>query len=166
MFKKNASQQRTKPFKFKLKSRLSLMTNKTFSEPLRFWFAYGLCQKTVASTFFSSSFTTKNKQQHFFCNFKNQLLWNVQLLPFFFAVSLNSYAQVRRGNLVLPSGKLFKTSNLLKAEPFEKKLTKNSKQKSSCKFFKRLKQNVRGVAKNAVDHKHGGKGRGGVLRGF
>ena len=33
-------------------------------------------------------------------------------------------------------------------------------------FFKKKRISVRGVAKNSVDHKHGGKGRGGVLRNF
>lgn len=73
---------------------------------------------------------------------------------------------MRKGILVLPSGKSLKAPTFLKAEPFEKKLTKSNNNKSSCKYFKQQKQNVRGVAKNAVDHIHGGKGRGGVLRGF
>lgn len=157
---------RNKPFKFKSKAKASLSLNRAYGQPLNFWSAYGLNQKTVASTFFLSNFTAKTSKCYLFFKFTKQLLCNIQLLPFFFAISLNSYSKMRKGILVLPSGKSLKAPTFLKAEPFEKKLTKSNNNKSSCKYFKQQKQNVRGVAKNAVDHIHGGKGRGGVLRGF
>jgi ribosomal protein L2 len=66
----------------------------------------------------------------------------------------------------MPSGSLYKSTAIFLASNFFKKKTTVITNKSSTFFFKKKRLSVRGVAKNAVDHKHGGKGRGGVLRGF
>lgn len=109
---------------------------------------------------------SKNKTYALFTNFEKTLLCNINLLSCFFVVSTNSYCKLHKNGLRLPSGELLTLPKFWKGEAFEKKQTTQPKRKSSYFFFKKLKQSVRGVAKNAVDHKHGGKGRGGVLRGF
>jgi hypothetical protein len=85
---------------------------------------------------------------------------------FFFAVSLNSYAFKQKNFIRLPSGQSFNCKEYLRASLFLKQRTQPLFTKASSFFFKKKRISVRGVAQNAVDHKNGGSGRGGVLRGF
>ena len=166
MYKNKISQQRYRPFRFKQQSNACLIANKASSRQIYFWVAYTLNQKTISSSFFLTNLIPINKQSFVFTGAEKKLICNINLLACFFSVSLNSYAKLHKEGIRLPSGELLKQTSFLKTELFEKKQTKQSRSKSSYFFFKKLKQTVKGVSKNAVDHKHGGKGRGGVLRGF
>lgn len=96
----------------------------------------------------------------------NTLICNIVLTGKVLASCANTYARKISNGVRLPSGKLFKSTPYLPASNFSKKNTTLLNKKASVFFWKKKKIVVRGVAKNASDHKHGGKGRGGVLRGF
>ena len=96
----------------------------------------------------------------------NSLLCNVTFNFYTFSSSANVFSKKTARGVRLPSGALFKTSTVTLANFFSKKPTALLTAKSSTFFWKKRRISVRGVAKNAVDHAHGGKGRGGVLRGY
>lgn len=69
-------------------------------------------------------------------------------------------------NLTAPSGvsvKLFRKTSLVEGKTAS---YLNFIRKSNKFFFRKSKLSVRGVAKNACDHKNGGKGRGGIPKIF
>lgn len=82
------------------------------------------------------------------------------------ACCTNTYAKKISNGIRLPSGKFIKNIKTALASKFSKKNTTLLRHKASVFFWKKKRIIVRGVAKNANDHNHGGKGRGGVLRGF
>ena len=97
---------------------------------------------------------------------KGDLFCNCLVAGRLIASSPNTYAKKISTGIRMPSGSLYKSTVIFLASNFLKKKTTVISNKSSTFFFKKKRLSVRGVAKNAVDHKHGGKGRGGVLRGF
>jgi len=103
-----------------------------------------------------SAFITSRKEPLCSLVFKN----------LFFASSLNSYAFKQKNRIRLPSGQSFNYKGHLRASLFLKRQQLPLFAKASAFFFKKKRIPVRGVAQNAVDHKNGGSGRGGVLRGF
>ena len=94
------------------------------------------------------------------------LFCNIFYLAKTYATSANTFGKKTSAGIRLPSGAQLKGINLSLATNFVKKQTPLLGKKSSTFFFKKKRISVRGVAKNSVDHKHGGKGRGGVLRNF
>lgn len=85
---------------------------------------------------------------------------------FFFSTSSNTFSIIKKKMLVLPSGTLFLFLPIIFYSAFQSSLMSELSKKSSKFFYKKKKLYVRGVAKNANDHPHGGSGRGGVLRGY
>lgn len=85
---------------------------------------------------------------------------------FFFATSSNTFAVLKKKMLVLPSGVSLLFLPVIFYTAFQSSLMAELSKKSSKFFYKKKKLYVRGVAKNANDHPHGGSGRGGVLRGY
>ena len=83
-----------------------------------------------------------------------------------YATGTNTFGKKTSSGVRLPSGSQLKRVGSFIAANFSKKHTALLGKKSSTFFFKKKRISVRGVAKNSVDHKHGGKGRGGVLRNF
>ena len=83
-----------------------------------------------------------------------------------YATGTNTFGKKTSSGVRLPSGSLLRRVGPFIAANFSKKHTALLGKKSSTFFFKKKRISVRGVAKNSVDHKHGGKGRGGVLRNF
>jgi ribosomal protein L2 len=83
-----------------------------------------------------------------------------------YATGVNTFGKKISSGVRLPSGNQLKRVGSFIAANFSKKQTALLGKKSSTFFFKKKRISVRGVAKNSVDHKHGGKGRGGVLRNF
>lgn len=83
-----------------------------------------------------------------------------------YATSANTFGKKSSSGVRLPSGIHLKGIPFILTCSFVKKKTTLLGKKSSTFFFKKKRISVRGVAKNSVDHKHGGKGRGGVLRNF
>lgn len=94
------------------------------------------------------------------------LLCNIILTGKVLACCANTYAKKISNGVRLPSGRLIKNTATVLAFKFVKKNTTLLRHKASVFFWKKKRIIVRGVAKNANDHNHGGKGRGGVLRGF
>ena len=85
-----------------------------------------------------------------------------------YAKSPGSFAKLLTGakTLRLPSGAaiLVGSLNAASAVPARAPQVEYSNRKSSKLFFKQSKISVRGAAKNAVDHRNGGKGPGGIRK--
>lgn len=107
----------------------------------------------------------------FFINLKKQqkLRGYFTKLNFSFFVFASSYLSLFRvlpRSCRLPSGQSFFVSTYFLCSLPQSKFFFDLRPKSSCFFFKKKRIGSRGVAQNACDHPNGGKGRGGVIRGF
>lgn len=162
MFKKH----RYRPFKYKKKSFFFLGKLLPSDQKINFFVNYFLYNKAKANFFFLPSVVSSTKNPTFILTNLKDLVCNIAIKALFFSKSTNTYAKKTAKGFRLPSGNTLKTDSVSNFEIFEKKQINLYKKKASSFFFKKIKQTVRGVAKNAVDHPHGGKGRGGVLRGF
>lgn len=156
--------QRFRKFKFKnvKKHRAPLLTLK--NEKIKLFFKRELSHKRVLTQFF-----LRENIAGFYSNTKlkkeGSLIANI-FYKFFFATSSNTFSILKKKNLVLPSGVVLLFLPVLFYSAFQSNLMAELSKKSSKFFYKKKKLYVRGVAKNANDHPHGGSGRGGVLRGY
>ena len=91
---------------------------------------------------------------------------NVVLDHIEIATSDQSYSTVSSGLLKLPSGLVWNVGGLTSYTILQVTRIRMGPSKSSRFFFKQQRLVVRGVAKNPRDHSNGGKGRGGIFRGF
>lgn len=164
MFKSKRSVQRFRPFKSVTK-KPAIFVNTTKRPQLIYTLINYMFLSKLRFSCFSvpNSFKTATpvntlKKGDLFCN----CLVSGRTI----ASSPNTYAKKISTGIRMPSGSLYKSTAIFLASNFLKKKTTVITNKSSTFFFKKKRLSVRGVAKNAVDHKHGGKGRGGVLRGF
>jgi hypothetical protein len=81
------------------------------------------------------------------------------------AVAPGSFCLITsRGAVVAPSGVCGAAAAPRAADRGRQHVGDYAPKKSSKFFFKRSKLSVRGSAKNAVDHRNGGKGTGGILK--
>jgi hypothetical protein len=117
---------------------------------------------------FSSSFlNTKPLTQMGSCLKEGGIITAILKKKNLIAVSGGSYAVLYKKKyffVLLPSGISKKVNLELRALLGRGLFRTSSSLKSSKFFFKLSKVSVRGCAKNAVDHKNGGSGRGGIRR--
>ena len=94
------------------------------------------------------------------------LISSVSLGYNFFSCAANSFCRKVAAGLRLPSGTFLSKSKPIHYLAYTRLGLTTARAKSSNTFYSKKKIAVRGVAKNANDHSNGGKGRGGILRGF
>ena len=164
MFSKRRSNQRFRRFNHKQSKNPFLFSTFTQPQLLLFIKNYTLFSKSRFPNFYVPSASAEHSS--FLPRGANSLLCNVAFSVYSFSSSSNVFSKKTARGLRLPSGTLFKTGRVVLANFFSKKRTSLLTAKSSTFFWKKCRVSVRGVAKNAVDHAHGGKGRGGVLRGY
>lgn len=156
--------QRFKPFRPRPRAGLSFTKTAEHLQLIYFVSNYAFCLK---QRFYCLGMPQEYGTGNIFLSTEpGTLFCNILYLAKTYATSTNTFGKKTSGGIRLPSGAQLKGINLSLATNFVKKQTPLLGKKSSTFFFKKKRISVRGVAKNSVDHKHGGKGRGGVLRNF
>lgn len=164
MSKQNKPLQRFKSFRPRLRQGTAFTKSVEYLQFIYFVNNYALCLKQrLYCLGIPQECVTSNI---FLSTDPGSILCNIFFSAKTYATSVNTFGKKIRSGVRLPSGIRLKGILFNLATNFVKKQTPLLGKKSSTFFFKKKRISVRGVAKNSVDHKHGGKGRGGVLRNF
>lgn len=164
MFNIKQANQRFRPFKQLYNKQTTFKRGKPHPQFIYYLLNYFFLQKQQFSCFYIPSNFLSDKP--LLITKTGALLCNIILTSKVMACCINTYAKKISNGIRLPSGKFIKNIKTALASKFSKKNTTLLRHKASVFFWKKKRIIVRGVAKNANDHNHGGKGRGGVLRGF